>query len=265
MDPWRQQMKELAACPNVVCKISGVATEADHKNWTREQLRPYIAHAIDAFGFDRSLYGGDWHVLELAGTYPDWVDIVDWVTAGASAGRAAQALPRQHHPGLSARLMRAEALKRKAYSIAAVRALARARLPRPVFDFADGGAEDEITLAPERGGVRRDRAPAAPAERRGQPRPLGHAFRQAPGAAGDRRPDRSRRAVPARRRMRDRARGGQRGHRLLPQPRLGLHARGARRDRRRAALDAGLHLPRPRLHPRTRRARPRPRTTTRWS
>jgi L-fuconolactonase len=85
MDPWRQNMKELAAFPNVVCKISGVATEADHKNWTREQLRPYIEHAIDCFGFDRSLYGGDWHVLELAGTYPDWVDIVDWVTAGATA------------------------------------------------------------------------------------------------------------------------------------------------------------------------------------
>jgi L-fuconolactonase len=84
IDPWRQQMKELAAFPNVVCKISGVATEADHKNWTREQLRPYIAHAIDCFGFDRSLYGGDWHVLELAGTYPDWVDIVDWVTSSAT-------------------------------------------------------------------------------------------------------------------------------------------------------------------------------------
>jgi len=84
MDPWRQQMTELAGFPNVVCKISGVATEADHQNWTREQLRPYIAHAIDAFGFDRSLYGGDWHVLELAGTIPDWVSIVDWVTADAS-------------------------------------------------------------------------------------------------------------------------------------------------------------------------------------
>ena len=84
-DPWRQQLKELASLPNVHCKISGVSTEADHKNWTREQLKPYIAHTIDTFGFDRIMYGGDWHVLELAGTYPDWVDIVDWVVAGASA------------------------------------------------------------------------------------------------------------------------------------------------------------------------------------
>ncbi|HEY3145658.1 MAG TPA: amidohydrolase family protein, partial [Dongiaceae bacterium] len=84
-DPWRQHLKELAALPNVTCKISGVSTEADHKNWTREQLRPYIAHTIDAFGFDRVMYGGDWHVLELAGTYPQWVEIVDWVVEGASA------------------------------------------------------------------------------------------------------------------------------------------------------------------------------------
>ncbi|HET6620866.1 MAG TPA: amidohydrolase family protein [Dongiaceae bacterium] len=83
-DPWRQHMKELAALPNVTCKISGVSTEADHRNWTREQLRPYIIHAIDAFGFDRVMYGGDWHVLELAGTYPQWVDIVDWAVEGAS-------------------------------------------------------------------------------------------------------------------------------------------------------------------------------------
>lgn len=85
LDPWRQHLKELAALPNVECKISGVTTEADHKNWTREQLKPYIAHTIDTFGFDRTMYGGDWHVSELAGTYPGWVDILEWVVAGATA------------------------------------------------------------------------------------------------------------------------------------------------------------------------------------
>jgi L-fuconolactonase len=84
-EPWRQHMKELAALPNVTCKISGVSTEADHKSWTRDQLKPYIAHAIDSFGFDRSMYGGDWHVMELAGTYPQWIEVVDWVIEGASA------------------------------------------------------------------------------------------------------------------------------------------------------------------------------------
>jgi L-fuconolactonase len=79
LDPWRQHLRELASMPNVVCKISGVATEADHKNWTREQLRPYIEHAIESFGFDRIMFGGDWHVSELATTYPEWVEIVAWV------------------------------------------------------------------------------------------------------------------------------------------------------------------------------------------
>ncbi|HNB26902.1 MAG TPA: amidohydrolase family protein [Alphaproteobacteria bacterium] len=83
-EPWGRNLKELASLPNVACKISGVTTEADHKSWTREQLKPYIAHAIDCFGFDRVMYGGDWHVLELAGTYPQWVEIVDWVVAGAT-------------------------------------------------------------------------------------------------------------------------------------------------------------------------------------
>jgi L-fuconolactonase len=84
-DPWRQHLKDLAALPNVHCKISGVTTEADHKNWTREQIKPYIAYTIETFGFERVMYGGDWHVLELAGTYPQWVEIVDWAVEDATA------------------------------------------------------------------------------------------------------------------------------------------------------------------------------------
>jgi len=84
-EPWRRDIRALAAFDNVHCKISGVATEADHQHWTREQLRPYISHAIDCFGFDRVMFGGDWHVSELAVSYPDWVEIVDQVVAGATA------------------------------------------------------------------------------------------------------------------------------------------------------------------------------------
>jgi L-fuconolactonase len=84
IDPWRQHMTELAVFPNVHCKISGVATEADHAGWSRDQLKPYIAHAIESFGFDRVMFGGDFHVCELAIQYPDWVALVDWVVVGAS-------------------------------------------------------------------------------------------------------------------------------------------------------------------------------------
>ena len=83
-DPWREQMREMAALPNVVCKLSGVTTEADHKSWTREQLRPYIDHVIACFGPDRILYGGDWPVCELAGGYSRWLETLDWATSDFS-------------------------------------------------------------------------------------------------------------------------------------------------------------------------------------
>ena len=82
-EPWWSQMRELARLPNVVCKVSGVVTEADRKTWTYDQVAPYVAHAIECFGFDRVAFGGDWPVMELATRYPDWVALVDRVTAGA--------------------------------------------------------------------------------------------------------------------------------------------------------------------------------------
>jgi L-fuconolactonase len=85
MEPWKRQMREMAALPNILCKLSGVTTEADHGNWTRDQLRPYIDHAIECFGFDRVMYGGDWPVAELAGAYTDWPDVLDWATSGCAA------------------------------------------------------------------------------------------------------------------------------------------------------------------------------------
>jgi L-fuconolactonase len=82
--PWWDQIKELASLPNVVCKISGVVTEADHQTWTREQVKPYVARAIECFGFDRCMYGSDWTVSNLTHHYPEWVSILDEVISGAS-------------------------------------------------------------------------------------------------------------------------------------------------------------------------------------
>jgi L-fuconolactonase len=83
-EPWWSQMRELARLPNVACKISGVITEADHAAWRPEQVMPYVAHAIECFGFDRVLYGSDWTVSKLSHRYPDWVDMIDRVIAGSS-------------------------------------------------------------------------------------------------------------------------------------------------------------------------------------
>ncbi len=84
LEPWRRQMREIARLPNVMCKISGVVTEADHAGWTEAEVTPYIAHAIECFGFDRVMFGGDWPVVELATTYQRWVALLDAIVAGAS-------------------------------------------------------------------------------------------------------------------------------------------------------------------------------------
>jgi L-fuconolactonase len=83
-EPWAAQLRDMATLPNVACKISGVVTEAAPGVWTREDLRPYIEHAIACFGIGRVMFGGDWPVLDLAGRFVDWVEIVDWVVAGCS-------------------------------------------------------------------------------------------------------------------------------------------------------------------------------------
>ncbi len=89
-EPWWSQMRELAAMPNVVVKLSGVITEADHAAWTADQVKPYVAHVIETFGFSRVMYGSDWTVSELTHRYPQWVEILDEVLAGCSASELRQ-------------------------------------------------------------------------------------------------------------------------------------------------------------------------------
>lgn len=84
LDPWRAELKELAALPNVHCKLSGLVTEADHAKWTPADLQPYIDHVIACFGFDRVMFGGDWPVSTQASDYPRWVDTLDAALRGVS-------------------------------------------------------------------------------------------------------------------------------------------------------------------------------------
>ncbi len=73
LDPWRAHLSELAALPNVDCKLSGLITEADHVAWQPADLKPYVDHALAAFGPGRLLFGGDWPVAKLASPYPRWL------------------------------------------------------------------------------------------------------------------------------------------------------------------------------------------------
>jgi L-fuconolactonase len=84
LDPWREHISALAALPNVVCKVSGLVTEADHEHWTPSDLAPYVTHVLSAFGEDRVLFGGDWPVATQAATYQQWVTTLAGLTAGLS-------------------------------------------------------------------------------------------------------------------------------------------------------------------------------------
>ena len=66
---WADLLVALAACGNVWCKISGLATEARWDDWDAERLFPFVAHAAKCFGEDRLIFGSDWPVCLLAGSY----------------------------------------------------------------------------------------------------------------------------------------------------------------------------------------------------
>jgi len=84
LEPWQDQIAELAELPNVMCKVSGLVTEADHEHWTVADLEPYVRHVLAAFGEDRVLFGGDWPVVTMAATYGQWVTSLEQITSDLS-------------------------------------------------------------------------------------------------------------------------------------------------------------------------------------
>ena len=69
LQPWKDDLRELAKHQNVFCKISGLVTEAKLKDWKKEDFRPYLDVVFEAFGEDRVMFGSDWPVCLLAGSY----------------------------------------------------------------------------------------------------------------------------------------------------------------------------------------------------
>jgi L-fuconolactonase len=74
--PWSEDLSRLAALPNVVCKLSGLATEAAPDRRAPQHLLPFLREAIDLFGPGRCMFGSDWPVLTLAMSYGRWLDLV---------------------------------------------------------------------------------------------------------------------------------------------------------------------------------------------
>ena len=88
ISPWDQQIKELARSRNVFCKISGMVTEANLGTWKPDDFRPYLDVVLAAFGEDRLMFGSDWPVCLLSGSYEEVFGIVqDYLQALSESTR----------------------------------------------------------------------------------------------------------------------------------------------------------------------------------
>ena len=75
---WELAMAPFSHCANVVCKLSGMVTEASLVDWKPDDLVPYVRRALGWFGPDRCLFGTDWPVCLLAATYGQVIDALKY-------------------------------------------------------------------------------------------------------------------------------------------------------------------------------------------
>jgi len=71
---WAREVERVSELPKVWCKLSGMITEANWAAWKADDLRPYVEHVISKFGYDRVMFGSDWPVCTLAGTFQQVVE-----------------------------------------------------------------------------------------------------------------------------------------------------------------------------------------------
>jgi len=76
IDDWKKDMQTIAQQQNVYCKISGMVTEADWKQWKKEDLLPYIDVVVNALGTKRIMFGSDWPVCLVASSYKQWIELL---------------------------------------------------------------------------------------------------------------------------------------------------------------------------------------------
>jgi L-fuconolactonase len=76
IEAWKRDLHRLASFPNVLCKLSGLVTEAEWQAWTAQGLRPYLDVAFEAFGAERLMIGSDWPVCTVAASYERTMGLV---------------------------------------------------------------------------------------------------------------------------------------------------------------------------------------------
>lgn len=74
---WKSKIRELARSPNTFCKLSGLVTEANWHSWRYEDFAPFLDVVFEAFSPDRLMFGSDWPVCLLAGSYAQVVRIIE--------------------------------------------------------------------------------------------------------------------------------------------------------------------------------------------
>ncbi len=89
-EPWNTNIRELARRENVSCKLSGLVTEADWSTWTEEQLKPYFETVLESFGPNRLMFGSDWPVCLVAGSYQRWMETCEGLAAKLSTAERGQ-------------------------------------------------------------------------------------------------------------------------------------------------------------------------------
>jgi L-fuconolactonase len=80
MQPWANQISEIASYENVVVKVSGLFTEANWSDWSQETFKPYLDHILNSFSPSRMMFGSDWPVCLLAATYTDTINLMEEFT-----------------------------------------------------------------------------------------------------------------------------------------------------------------------------------------
>lgn len=84
-EPWAKSLKDLADFPNLYIKFSGVPTNCAGRPVTADALRPYADHLLACFGPERTMWGGDWPVVNINSGLPEWIDLTRELCAGLSA------------------------------------------------------------------------------------------------------------------------------------------------------------------------------------
>lgn len=74
---WKKGIQEISKTENVFCKISGMVTEADWKNWKIDDLKPYLDVIFENFSADKLMFGSDWPVLNVASDYAEVVKTLE--------------------------------------------------------------------------------------------------------------------------------------------------------------------------------------------